>query len=54
MTQIAYRIRTTAKDDSGRRIKVETFDRKRAMDRLRDIQVKDPAARVIGIPVGGR
>lgn len=50
-TDIAYRIRTTATDESGRRIKFETLDRARAVERLAEVQRLDPKAKMLGIPV---
>jgi hypothetical protein len=49
-----HRIRTTATDESGRKIKYETFDKRRAQQRLAEVRTLDAKASLVHIPVKGR
>lgn len=44
-----HKIRTKATDENGRRIVVESVNREYVEQRLQDVQVLDPAAKIVRI-----
>lgn len=53
-TEIAYKLITTAKDEAGKPVKFQTLNRAHIEAKVAEVQGRDPKARFIGIPVGGR
>lgn len=50
-TTTIHRLRTSATDDSGKRVKFETFDARSAALKLAAVKARDPQARILHIPV---